>query len=112
MAREDTFCSITNLRASVGASPDYTLTSASCSLLGEPRLEPRPVDHRALVRAGADLLGLVARRDLEGDVAALDLDDLGLRRHVVTCGRRGEMPYVDCGADRALARIEIAADGI
>ncbi len=62
------------------------------------------------MRSAADLFRLVARRHLEFDSLALDLDDLGFGPNLMTDGRGGKMPDIDRGADRALALLEIRPD--
>ena len=52
------------------------------------------------------------RRDLEFDSLALNLDDLGFGLNLVADGGGGEVPDIDRGADRALARIEIWPDRV
>src|SRR5262245_22326135 len=82
------------------------------ALAGQPFIQPAHVDDHALMGAAADLLQLVAGGDVERDAAAVDTGDLGFGRHLVPDRRRRQMADVDGGADRALAGIEIAADGI
>ncbi len=81
------------------------------AFIGKALVERTKIDHHALMRAAADLFRLVARGDLEFDSFALDLDDLGFGPNLMTDGCSGKMPYIDRGADRALAPVEIRPDG-
>src|SRR3954471_24399734 len=96
-------------RGSGSANPPYDLPLA---LPRQPLIERAEIDHHSPMRAVADLFRLVVRRHLELDALALDLDHLGVGADLVTDRGGGEMPDVDCGANRALARIEIGPDRI
>src|SRR5262245_5971512 len=78
----------------------------------QPLLEAAHVDHHALMGAATDLLGLVARADIEFDASTVDARDHGFGRDIMSDRRRGEVADVDRGADRAFARIQVAADGV
>jgi len=78
----------------------------------QPLVERGKVDHHALMGAAADLFGLVVRRHLEFDSLAMNLDDLGFGADLMADGGSGQMPDIDRGADRALARIEIWPDRV
>src|SRR6266852_4021163 len=95
-----------------GASPVFTIddSRSPLALLRKPLVERGKIDHHALMRAGADLFRLVVRRHLEFDSFAMNLDDLGFGADLMADGRRGKMPDIDRGSDRALARIEIRPD--
>src|SRR6185437_10669098 len=66
----------------------------------EPLIEPRHVDHHALVRAVADFLDFVARADFEFDVPAFNLRHFGGGGHLMADRRRRQMADIDAGADR------------
>src|SRR5665213_359745 len=67
-------------------------------LLGvQPCVETAHVDHHALMRAVADFLDFVARADLEPDVPAVDLGDLGVGGHLMADRRRRQMADIDAG---------------
>src|SRR6516165_8223383 len=81
-------------------------------LLRQSLAEAAQVDHHALVGAAADLLGLVARADVEKDTPAVDGSHFGFRYHVLPGRGRRQMPDIDRGADRAFARLEVLANGV
>src|SRR3954471_17791372 len=89
-------------RGSGSANPPYDLPLA---LPRQPLIERAKIDHHSPMRAVADVFGLVTRRHLELDAFSIDFDHLGGGADLVTDRGGGEMPDVDRGADRALARI-------
>ena len=91
------------------AVADFTL---GFTFAGQPFIEPAQVDHHPLMGAATDLLDLVARGHVERDAAAVDPGHLGFGRHFVPDRRGRQMADVDRGPDRALARIQVAPDGI
>jgi hypothetical protein len=64
------------------------------------------------MRADPDLHGAVGCPDSELDLPPVDFRHLGLPGDQVSSRRRREMAYIDGGADRALAGIEISPDRV
>src|SRR5258706_11212754 len=70
------------------------------------------VDDHALMRAAADLLGLVAGAEREFDAPPVDLGHFRLGADALSDRRRRQMPYLDRRAERGLLRLEKRADGV
>jgi hypothetical protein len=73
-------------------------TANACSCR-KTLVERAQVDHRSLTGSVADL---VARRHLELDSLAFDLDHLGFGANILTNRRRGKVPDIHSGAYGAL----------
>src|SRR5262249_8009162 len=70
------------------------------------------IDPHALVRAPADLLDLVMRRHRKHQLSPLPTRDLGPGRDTLAYRRRRQVANVDRGADSALIRLQIVANGV
>src|ERR1019366_3355159 len=75
------------------------------ALASETLVERAEIDHHSLMSSGADLFNLVARRHLELNSLAFDLDHLGFGTNSVANRRCGKVPYIYFGADRALTQL-------
>src|ERR1700733_4278540 len=92
--------------------PGFRRRLAMPAFAGEALIERAQIDHAPLVRSPADLFDLVVRRHLEFDSPAVDLDNLGFGANLMPQRRGSQMPHIDGGTDRALARIQERPDGI
>ena len=90
-----------------GGRQAIPIVGLTFNLARETLVERSEIDHRSLMGSAADLLDLVARRYLELDTLSVDLGNLRFGANGVTDRRRGKVPDIDRGADRALARLEI-----
>lgn len=96
-------------------------TSLFSGFLPRPRLfalrreafgQPGKVHDHSLMGALADLFGFVMSGYRENNPPPVDLDNLGLRRHVLSNRSCRKMLNIDHRSDRAFTRLQTAADGI
>jgi hypothetical protein len=66
-------------------------------------LVPFEIDYYSLMSSVADLFCFVACRDLEFNSLPVFLDNFGFGTDIVIDRRSGNLSYVYCGTDRALA---------
>lgn len=79
---------------------------------GSGAFEARPLDHQALVGAGADDAGRGRDLDLEAEQPALrDLDQPDAHGHLLPRAGGADVGDVDAGADRGLALAQAGLDG-
>jgi hypothetical protein len=83
-----------------------------CRFGAQAFCEARQIDDHALMRAGADLFGLICGADGELDAAAVNFRHLGLADDPLPDRGRRQMPHLDPRPDRALPRVEIGFDRV
>ena len=80
------------------------IVRSALALSREAFVERLEVDYHSLMGPVTDLFCLVTRRHLEHNPLSLGLDHFGLGSNVMADGRRGKMPNIDFGADRAILK--------